>query len=749
MRENRGVSEKLLQPRRLLPALIVLLLLGFAVPAGASPAGGSGVRPFAEGEGIPTITKPEDQHSLVGTAVSFTGAGTEMVTLKSEGLPAGLNAARVSPTAWQVTGTPLTPTSAATVTVTVENSKLETAETKFTWTVAGIISPGDQITVVNAPVEVPVTGVELAELKATPANPLPAGLTPEKITEGEWRIVGTPGTPSETEVELQAETGAKGLPSPVKFKWTVAGINNPGPQLGTVGVVVSLPITGAGLQELTLAKPLPAGLSLEKVSEAEWRVVGTPKEAGKLEVELHGEDASKALPSALFTWTIAEAEKAPPPTPPSASGTLTVSPEAAFSAAKSTCGGLTWSPSTVSTRWLLDGVPIGGATAAVYVAPRVFDGRALSCRQTAVTAQGAWASVTSAGVTVHEQPPQPFWAIGPASQRCASPVCMQDGGSPQSPATRSYQQGGSWWAASQVRCISAPWTSIAGTSSLASVELLAEAQSVTVSLLRVTSTGTVTLASQQLGSLRSPRDEIDGSANGAPFAGNIAASFGPQAFTAGELWPRLFPGSLGKPDRFAAGQGYIAYQLAGGTGVMRSFQLLYNLTAADLRAHLRCTVSAQDGPAASPTSATLTSPEYTVSGARGCAPRQLGHIGGPQPALAVIGSRLCLEAPSGLSEIGGRRGELSVVAGRSAVVVECTLASGCSGKLTLASGERNLASAPLSLRRGARRLVSLKLDGQARARLKKAGSGGLAVSLNLAGRTSTRRLLSLTLLAAG
>jgi hypothetical protein len=347
---------------------------------------------------------------------------------------------------------------------------------------------------------------------------------------------------------------------------------------------------------------------------------------------------------------------------------------------------------------------------------------------------------------VHEQPPQPSWAIGPSSQRCSSPVCMQDGDSPQTPATRTYQQGASWFAASQVRCISAPWTSIAGTSSLASVEHQAEAHAVTVSLLRITPAGTVTLASRQLTNLTTGRDEIDGSAPGAPFAGDIAASFGPQVFTPGELWPRLLAGSLGKPDRFAAGQGYIAYQLAG-TGVPRSFQLVYNLTAADLGAHLQCTVSAEDGPETSPTAATLTSPQYSVSSARGCAPRQLAHIGGPQPAVAVIGSRLCLEAPSGLGEIGGRRGDVSVAAGRAAFDVECTLASGCSGKLTLASGGRSLASSPVLLHRGARRIVSLKLNGGGRTRLKKAGSSGLAASLTLGGKTTARRLLSVKLVA--
>jgi hypothetical protein len=361
-------------------------------------------------------------------------------------------------------------------------------------------------------------------------------------------------------------------------------------------------------------------------------------------------------------------------------------------------------------------------------------------------ANGAVAQQTSAGVTVHEQPAQPAWPIGPAAQHCAGPVCMEDGASAQTPPTSTYQQGGTWLAASQVRCISAPWTSVAGTSGLAAVESLAEAHAVAVTLQRITPAGTVTLASQELSSLGTASDSLDGSLTGSPFAGNIAAGYGTQAFAAGELWPRLFKGSLGRPDRFVAGQGYIAYQLAGAGAVQRSFQLVYNLTAADLGARLRCVVQAKDGPVQVPTSATLTSPEYTVAASRSCAPRNVAHIGGPQPAVVLAGSRRCLAAPSGLAEIGGAVGDVSVVAGRSSVMLECTLAAGCRGNLTLAGGGRSLASVRVSLSRGARRIVSLRLSPQGRALVRRAGSAGLAANLSLVGKGAPRRLVSLRLL---
>ncbi len=737
--------------RRLLAGLILLAALWAAAVAQGRPAGPSGVQPLLAGEEPAVIeTTPGDQTTVLGAKVLLPITGKELVKFEAKGLPAGLKAEEVTTSEWKIVGEPTAVTPAAAVALVAENpGHGPPAEVKFNWTIDGIENPGPQKAIAGTPV-IPliVKGVGMKALTA--AKPLPPGLelTDVGTSETEWEIHGTPNQPTVNTVELQGQNEKGEALAPVQFTFTVAGMHDPGPRFGTVGQPVEVFITGVELVNLT-ASPLPPGLKLVDVegSETLWEIVGTPTAAGETEVELNAEnEAKQPLPSFKFKFTIAQT---PPPTPPSATGTLAISPAAAFSAARSTCAGLNWTPSTVSTQWLIDGLPISGATAATYVAPRIYDGRRLSCRQSAVTAEGGTASVTSAAATVHEQPPQPYWSIGLASQRCSSPVCMQDGAAPRTPVTRTYQQAGSWMTASQVRCISAPWTSIAGTSAIAAVEQLAEAHSVTVTLVRTTAAGAVPIASQELSSLTIPSDGIDGAVPGSPFAGNIVAGFGSQAFTRGELWPRLFPGSLGKPDRFAAGQGYVAYQVNSGATPPRSFQLVYNLTAADLGAHLHCTVSAKDGPVASPTTATLTSPEYTVSKAASCAPRQVAHIGGPQPATVVVGSRLCLQAPSGVSEIGNGPRDLSVVAGRSAVGLECTLGSGCTGKLTLTSGGRDIATANVSLRRGARKVLSLKLTGQASKRLKKAGSAGLAASLDLIGKRSRRRLASVKLLPAG
>ncbi len=100
-----------------------------------------------------------------------------------------------------------------------------------------------------------------------------------------------------------------------EFNSTVAGINSPGDQTGTVGVAKPVVLSGAELVGLTQLKPLPKGLSLKPVSESEWIVEGAPEEPGVTEVELQAEGAAEVLNSVHFSWTVAAAEKEPPPPP--------------------------------------------------------------------------------------------------------------------------------------------------------------------------------------------------------------------------------------------------------------------------------------------------------------------------------------------------------------------------------------------------------------------------------------------------
>jgi streptogramin lyase len=214
----------------------------------------------------------------------------------------------------------------------------------------------------------------------------------------------------------------------------------------------------------------------------------------------------------LAAVTVLEPGKEPPtePTPPApkgpvASGSLGVGPAVVFAAGHATCSGVSFWEGTVTTHWLLDGSPIAGATGTTYTPPRAEDGHGLSCSQTATGTDGRSTTVTSPPRTVHEQPAQPAWPIGPAAQHCSSPVCMQDG-SGMGETVQSYREGSAWWASRQVRCVSAPWTSIVGDSTQSTIRSFAEARSITIAVQRMTATGPVTVAGQTFEGLGAARD---------------------------------------------------------------------------------------------------------------------------------------------------------------------------------------------------------------------------------------------------
>jgi virginiamycin B lyase len=435
-------------------------------------------------------------------------------------------------------------------------------------------------------------------------------------------------------------------------------------------------------------------------------------------------------------------------TPPNATGTLIVSPGIVFSAAKSTCAGTTWTASSVATQWLLDGAPIAGATQLRFTPPRSDDGHALACRQTATSPEGS-SSLTSAARTIHEQPPQPTWATAAASEQCSIPLCMQSGEAGEGESQGAYQQDAAWYAASPVRCVSAPWTSTAGGSLLPDVARLAQAHTVSMALQRMTASGPVTVASAELSDLGTSRDAIDDPSSeiGSPFERLIASSYGTQTFAHGELWAQRFPGSIGQPSWFVAGQGDLLYDVSNGAAGEGSFQLLYNLTAADLGTRLRCVAGAEDGPLSAPTRAIHTSSEYTVSASASCAPRRLVSGRGLQPIAFVLGRLRCLQAPSNLRGLGGGPSGLAVGAGAMRLSLYCALSSGCRGRLALAASASGsvIAQANLALGHGQRRLVRLTLSPEGRRLLRRRGKLGLAANLSLHTQRSVRHVSALRL----
>jgi hypothetical protein len=452
-------------------------------------------------------------------------------------------------------------------------------------------------------------------------------------------------------------------------------------------------------------------------------------------------------------------ETPPSPKPPTATGTLAISPPVLFSAVRASCAGVTWSAASVSTQWLLDGAPITGSVSSTFTAPRSDDGHALSCRQTATSLDGMSGSLTSAAHTIHEQPPQPAWSTGPAYKQCSTPVCMQSGepgaGNEAGSDDGAYPQNGAWYAAAQVRCVSAPWTSAAGDSPLPAVHDLAQAHTIRMTLQRMTPSGPVTLADAQLTGLGSARDTIDDLPTeiGSPFGRSVAVSYGSLTFVQGELWAERFPGSIGQPDWFAAGQGRFLYDVFQASGVEGSFQLLYNLTAADVGARLRCVAGADDGPSFAPSRATHMSPEYAVSSSSRCAPQRIASASGVQPVALELGDFKCLHAPSSLAGLGSSSSGTEVRSGTLRISLYCALSGGCRGQLALrplAGRDRgHLVEARLALDRGGRRLIVLHLSARGRSLLRHKGRAGLFTELTLRSRRVVRRFPVLQLFGSG
>jgi streptogramin lyase len=454
-----------------------------------------------------------------------------------------------------------------------------------------------------------------------------------------------------------------------------------------------------------------------------------------------------------------ETPPAPPPKPPAGAGTLAVSPAVLFSAARASCGGVSWNAASVSVQWLLDGTPIEGAVSSTFTVPRSYDGHALSCRQIATGLNGLSSSLTSAARTVHEQPPQPAWSTGPASEQCSTAVCMQTGepgaGGEAGSDDGAYPQNGAWYAAAQVRCVSAPWTSAAGDSPLPAVHGLAQAHTIRMTLQRMTPSGPLTLASAQLSGLASAHDTIDNLPTeiGSPFGRTVAVSYGSLPFSHGELWAERFPGSIGQPDWFAAGQGRLLYDVFQGSGAEGSFQLLYNLTAADVGARLRCFAGADDGPSSAPSRATRTSPEYAVSSSPRCAPQRIASTSGAQPVALELGDFQCLHAPSSLAGLGASSSGTAVRSGTLRISLYCALAGGCRGKLALRplTGRDGgpLAGARLTLAHRGRRLIVLHLSARGRSLLHRKGRAGLFTELTLRGSRVVRKFPALQLFSSG
>jgi FG-GAP repeat/Divergent InlB B-repeat domain len=425
---------------------------------------------------------------------------------------------------------------------------------------------------------------------------------------------------------------------------------------------------------------------------------------------------------------------------PSAIGQLTISPTPVYSNLTAACGGAAWSAADVATQWLLDGLPIPGATSTTFAPPIRDDGHQLSCSQTA-SAAGASTTATSTAVIVYERPP-----VAAANAPCGDTtgaLCVSTAST--NGLGTAYPHNGDWWTAQTIECDSGGWTSANGDSQLAAIRGLLEAHTVRISLERVNGTKTTVLVSQEVSDLGTARDPLEVYLS--PSSANIVFSYGPQT-----LVPAESVKDAGLPDPGVPGQGLFFYY----SGLGRIFQLSYTLTAADLGTHMRCVAGADDGPVAHPTSGG-SSTDFVVSNDPRCAPRFLnsGKLGGP---IFTLGAGVaCIQAIGQLQLAAAVLISVPVNAGTVALPILCTLPGGCHGTLSLVSlapaqaatararsGQR-LGTLRISLRRHSERVLHIRLTARGR-RLVRDAKHGLPVVLRLKTGTHSRTLASLRLL---
>lgn len=171
-----------------------------------------------------------------------------------------------------------------------------------------VTKPANQSTIKNVAATLNVVGTNMFSVTA---EGLPTGLSIVKASEAHWEISGTAsGAVGVSTVSLRVKNSA-GAEVSTTFTWTVseaaATVNKPAAQISTRGNAIgSLAITGAHMITM-VATALPAGLTLGKVSEAEWRVTGIPtatKTVTAVTIEVkNGEGAGE---SKSFNWTVEE-----------------------------------------------------------------------------------------------------------------------------------------------------------------------------------------------------------------------------------------------------------------------------------------------------------------------------------------------------------------------------------------------------------------------------------------------------------
>src|SRR5579871_2284753 len=166
-------------------------------------------------------------------------------------------------------------------------------------------NPGKQESVAGtaiAPLKIPGKEIEGVE-----AEGLPEGLVAKVPDANEVEIEGTPAKKGLFNVVLHA-TNKEGQSEPVKFEWKVTepppAITEPPTQQSNVGTPITpLTISGERMHELS-AEHLPEGLTLERISDTEARITGTPKKVESQTVTLTAKNEEGVEASITFKWEV-------------------------------------------------------------------------------------------------------------------------------------------------------------------------------------------------------------------------------------------------------------------------------------------------------------------------------------------------------------------------------------------------------------------------------------------------------------
>jgi len=306
--------------------------------------------------GSPTITSASAPTGTVGTPFSYTVTATNNPTsFNVATLPPGLTAS-----GGQISGTPTTPGLYFT-SVSANNGAGQGAILVLMFTIAPVA---------------PLPGLTSAALVSTPAgaafiytitatnNPtsfsatgLPAGLTLDPAT---GIISGTPSVPQVATIALTA-TNSYGTCLPRNLILTIgnySSITSATTAQGPAGSAFSYTLTASNSPQTFIVTGLPAGLSLNSISGL---ISGMPTTAGSYTLIASAVNGLGAGPASTITLSVTDPTGtanliAPQILAAPLSQSVPVGSTAEFSVNAAGSGALSY-------QWLLNGIPISGATA--------------------------------------------------------------------------------------------------------------------------------------------------------------------------------------------------------------------------------------------------------------------------------------------------------------------------------------------------------------------------------------------------